>query len=236
MSAEEYEPNFCFPVKDLESERVKLTPFIPSKHADAFFALTRPSYEYVPFGPYATADEFVSILVEGRIHPNPESVLFAVYDKTKAPETGVPDGAIAGAIGYWGTSAVNLVTEISFVLISPQFQRTHVTSNAIGLLLHYALDLPSEGGLGLRRVSWQVSPLNGASIRAAERMGFKKEGILRWHYVLQEHKQIGNGPERREGDPKSNMLGRDTEVLGLCWDDWEDSAKGLVNAIMSRTS
>ncbi|RDB19511.1 hypothetical protein Hypma_013478 [Hypsizygus marmoreus] len=236
MPAEEYEPNFCFPVKDLESERVKLTPFIPSKHAEAFFALTSPSYDYLPFGPFATADEFVSILVEGRIHPNPECVLFAVYDKSKTPETGVPDGTIAGAIGYCNSSAVNLVAEIAFVLISPQFQRTHVTSNAIGLLLHYALDLPSEGGLGLRRVVWQASPMNGPSIGAAERMGFKKEGLLRWHYVLKEDKQTGNGRERRKGDPKPNLLGRDTAVLGLCWDDWEDSEKDRVDAVMSRRS
>jgi len=158
-----------------------------------------------------------------------------VYDKTKASETGNADGALAGAIGFCNASAPNLAVEIAFVLISPQFQRTHVTSNAIGLLLHYALDLPIAGGLGLRRVVWQASPLNEPSIKAAERMGFKKELYSRWTYVMPEVKLIGNGLERRAGDPKAHLLGRDTLSLSLCWDDWEDGAWRRVDAIMART-
>ncbi|KAF8057597.1 acyl-CoA N-acyltransferase [Lyophyllum atratum] len=234
-SIEEYGANFCFPVKDLESERVKLTPFLPSKHAKAFYAIPRPSYDYLPFGPFDIVQDFISSFLENRIHADPGCVLFAVYDKTKASETGHPDGALAGAMGFCNASAPNLAVEIAFVLISPKFQRTHVTSNAIGLLLHYALDLPEAGGLGLRRVVWAASPLNEPSIKAAERMGFKREGYLRWVYVMPEVKQIGNGLKRRAGDPKAHLLGRDTVILSLCWDDWEDGAGRHVDEVMART-
>ncbi|KAG5642816.1 hypothetical protein DXG03_002075 [Asterophora parasitica] len=213
------------------------TDLDPSVHLEQFFAIPPPSYEYFPWGPFHTSDQFNRTLIEGRIQPNPACVLFAIYDKTKVTESGNKDGAIAGVIGFCDASAANLHAEIAFVMTSPPFQRTHVTSNAIGLLLHWALDLPSEGGLGLRRVVWKASPLNEKSVNAAERMGFTKEGILRWNWVLPEGKVLGgNGKERREGDPRKNSLGRDTVVLSLCWDDWEPSGRARVDAVMARTA
>ena len=84
-------------------------------------------------------------------------------------------------IALINTSQHNLSTEIGWVVIFPQFQRTHVTTNAVGLLLHYCLDAPSPSpgpdaigigisGLGLRRVQWQADERNVPSIRAATRL------------------------------------------------------------------
>jgi RimJ/RimL family protein N-acetyltransferase len=190
----------------------------------------------LPFGPFETVDQFLSVLVEGRIHPNPACALFAIYDKTRpsADALAVDEGTLAGTIGLLETSTINLSTEIGFILILPSFQRTHVTSNAIGLLLRYALDPASEGGLGLRRVAWKASPNNLPSIRAAERLGFKQEGVARWAFVLPEGKRNGNGLERRNEDPKKNCLGRDTMVLSVCWDEWEDGGRMHANAVMAR--
>ncbi|KAG6833350.1 hypothetical protein H0H87_008526 [Tephrocybe sp. NHM501043] len=226
VTSDEYNANFCFPVRDLESER-------PSKHASEFFKIPRPSFDYLPFGPYETPEDFVSGLTEGLIHPNPANTLFAVYDKTRASET-LPDGTFAGVMGYSNGSSPNLAVEIAWVLISPKFQRTHVTTNAIGLLLKYALDLPENGGLGLRRVVWQCSPFNGPSLKAAERMGFKTEALSRWTYVMPEGKLIGNGRDRRAGDPKPHLLGRDTQTLAVCWDDWETGTSQQVESLMAR--
>ncbi|KAH0582377.1 hypothetical protein H2248_010322 [Termitomyces sp. 'cryptogamus'] len=234
-SGDSYDINFCFPVRDLENERLKLTPFIPSKHLDAFFTIPSPSYDYLPWGPFVTSNQFNTTLIEGRIQPSQGCVLFAIYDKTKASETGNPDGSLAGVIGLSDTSIAHLRAEVAFVMISPLFQRTHVATNAVGLLLHYALDLPSEGGLGLRRMTWKANPLNAASIKVAERMGFVKEGNLRWDWVLPDGKDSGgNGRDRRMGDPRPDALGRDTVVLGLCWDEWEDFARVRVDEAMAR--
>ena len=149
---------------------------------------------------------------------------------------GLADGALAGVMGCTNTSAPHLTAEIGFVLTFTRFQRTHVTSHAIGLLLHYALDVPSAGGLGLRRNEWRASPSNQASIRAAERMGFKRDGYFRWNWVLPEGKEMGNGLQRREGDPRIRNVGRDSLIMSICWDDWEDSARARVDAVMARTS
>ena len=117
----------------------------------------------------------------------------------------------------------------------PPFQRTHVTTNAIGLLLLYALDLPPHG-LGLRRVQWQANKLNTKSVGAAQKLGFKLEAILRWDRVLPATKaSVYNGGREREGDPRPGTVGRDTAMLALCWDDWE-SERGRVLQAMDRES
>jgi len=188
----------------------------------------------LPFGPFDTVEQFTS-LVEGWIGQDPACILFAVHDKTRPSElSDTTSGALAGAIGLFHTSPTNLSTEIGPVLILPSFQRTHVTSNAIGLLLQYTLNPPSEGGLGLRRVVWKGSPDNSPSIKAAERLGFRREGVARWSFVLPEGKQIGKSLERRKEDPKRSCLGRDSVVLSICWDDWEDGGRTNVDAVMAR--
>lgn len=70
------------------------------------------------------------------------------------------------------------------------YRRSHVTTQACGLLIAYALTPPStssallnnRGGLGLRRLQWTAFDFNQASMRTALRLGFKEEGILRNWY------------------------------------------------------
>ncbi|KAF9532636.1 hypothetical protein CPB83DRAFT_867453 [Crepidotus variabilis] len=257
MAAEpslEYDHNFCFPVPSaLENERILLTPFIPEVHAVPFVAqaIRFPKvYDGLPVGPYQDVEEFVGELIVGMFQKDPGMVLFAIYDKTKPADTdtypaGV--GALAGVIGYVSTKPTQLQTEIGCVVIFPPFQRTHVTSNAVGLLLHYALDVPlanvetgaSSSPLALRRVVWVANNNNKASIRCAERLGFKLEGILRWDRVLPFEKKsrgMSNGIDPRAGDPCPEGIGRDTALLALCWDEWESGGRDKVDALMIRVA
>ena len=122
------------------------------------------------------------------------------------------------------------------MIVLQEFQRTHVASNAIGLLLQYALDPAEKDGLGLRRVQWECASENGPSMRVAERMGFVKEGVLRWHVVHWDGVARGKVGNRR-GLPKGGGegdLGRDTVIYGLCWDYWEGGERERVQAIMDR--
>ncbi|KAL4066620.1 acyl-CoA N-acyltransferase [Scleroderma citrinum] len=251
MEDKPYDVNFCFPVRDLENGRVKLTPLVPSIHADLLFqgCADHPElFQYLPFGPYGSASDFTEGLIEGRIHPSPSMVLYAIIDKTRCPDTtltSLPHAPsrvnFAGMIGYLNTCPINLKTEIGFIMVFPPFQRTHVATNAVGLLLQYALDPPSSSdnvrshGLGLRRVQWQTNELNTQSIRTAERMGFKFEGILRWDRVLPSGKgKLGNGVQLRADDPKPGMVGRHTVILSICWDDWENGGREEALRIMAR--
>ncbi|OJA17996.1 hypothetical protein AZE42_05749 [Rhizopogon vesiculosus] len=186
--------NFCFPVRELSNERVKMTPFRTSIHSSPFFAASSAHPElwaHMPSGPFQTEQEFNTDFLQAMFHPDPGMVLFAIIDKTKSPTAADEEGALAGIMSYIDTSSVNLSTEIGYIVILPPFQRTHVTSNAVGLLLQYALESPSQGGLGLRRVQWKCSSVNVPSSRAAERMGFTKEGVLKWHRVYHGGKNKG---------------------------------------------
>jgi RimJ/RimL family protein N-acetyltransferase len=197
--------------------------FQPSIHAETFFAvsLQHPElYDFLPYGPFPSIESFL-LFYSSRIQQHPGVILFAILDKTRSlnePESALVE-TFAGVVGFLLSDPIHLKTEIGMITTFPAFQRTHVTSNAVGLLLHYTLDLPAQGGLGLRRVQWQTHELNAASVRVAMKLGFRKEGILRWDRVLPEGK-TGNGREQREGDPKGACLGRDSVMLSMCWDDW----------------
>jgi RimJ/RimL family protein N-acetyltransferase len=213
-------------------------------------------FTYLPFGPFESESDFQD-LIETRVEPNPGYILFSVWDKTTVSTARIPtvaevkDGALAGIIGLLNASADALATEIGFVMILPPFHRTHVASNATGLLLHYALEInpysfPAEQEspadifkltnghpLGLRRVFWQTNAHNVASKRLAERMGFKFEATLRWDRLLAAEKP-GNGVSVRNSDPKPHFVGRTTDMLSLCWDDWEGEVRERVQQIMMR--
>ncbi len=99
-------------------------------------------------------------------------------------------------------------------------------SAAVALLMQYALLLPSEGGLGLRRVQYQTDANNDRSIALARKFGFQQEGILRWHRVMPGEK---SGLSPREGDGKPGTKGRHTAILAVCWDDWEQGVKEKIS-------
>ncbi|KAJ6531788.1 hypothetical protein B0H19DRAFT_1325931 [Mycena capillaripes] len=162
--------------------------------------------------------------IENLLRAEPDSILLAVIDKTKGEE-----GAFAGVLGLIHTSLRNLSTEIACVICFPEFQRTLVNTNAVGILLRYCLDLPENGGLGVRRVQWTVNPANAASVRAAERMGMKVEGTLRWTWVLPEGKE-----GKAAGAGRGEVVGRDSVLLAICWDDWEHGGREHVERIMER--
>ncbi|KAJ7150339.1 acyl-CoA N-acyltransferase [Mycena filopes] len=216
-----YDVNFKYPLPEsgLETSRVKLTPFLPHVHGDQFISTlaAHPELErYLPI----VIDSTIDTLFQG----DPESILFAVIDKTKGEE-----GAFAGIIALIHASSQNLSVEIGAVVCFPEFQRTFVNSNAVGILMRYCLNLPEDGGLGFRRVYWTASPENAASIKAAERMGMKMEGTLRWLWVLPEGKE-----GKKAGAGRGEGKGRDSVMLAACWDDWENGVREKVEKIMDR--
>ena len=92
-----------------------------------------------------------------------------------------------------------------------------MTSNAVGITLQYALELPSAArrGLGLRRVSCVAHSDDKPSRVVARRVGLKEGGTLWWEFVLHEGAE-GHGIPVRAGDPESVFIRRAREhVQGL---------------------
>lgn len=151
--------------------------------------------------------------------------------------------ALAGTIGYLNAAPESASVEIGYAIVLPTYQRTFVSTHAIGLVLQYALEVPGDegqesdlgggGGLGLRRVQWQAHANNAASIRAAQRMGLKMEGINRWQRTLDAGKEAGI--KAREGDALQRP-GRHSAMLAICWDDWQDGGRDHVRKMMGRRS
>lgn len=193
--------NFCFPVRELSNERVKMTPFEASIHSSPFVSAVSALPElwaHMPTGPFQTVQDFDTNFLEAVVHRDPGMVLFAIIDKTKPPSAVDGEGELAGMMSYTGSSSVNL---------------------------------------GLRRVQWQCSSMNAPSIRAAERLGFEKEGIMKWHRVFHGGKERGkvhSGRELSRGGLGEQDYGRDTVVLSHCWDDWEQGGREKIQAIMDR--
>ena len=50
--------------------------------------------------------------------------------------------------------------------------------------MHRILDLPEQGGLGLRRCQWHTTTLNEPSKKAALRLGYTFEGVMRAQKAL----------------------------------------------------
>lgn len=237
---EPYDLNSSIPVPTiLENKRVALVPFVPSIHAELFFEEFYKSSSvlstYLPINMGDTLNEFIMV-VEIGLRRQQECNLFAIVDKTRPPiptnKTIQPYGRIAGIIGWVHGSPRNLALEIGPVIILPEFQGTFISANAIGLLLKYVLDLPSNGGLGFRRVAWGADPRNAKSIAAAEKVGFKKEGTVRWHWVMPEGREGKKLSEERMRVNK-NGDGRDTVMLSICWEDWDGGVREFVEQKMN---
>ncbi|MEG3114684.1 GNAT family protein [Salinicola sp. 4072] len=88
------------------------------------------------------------------------------------------DGQAVGMATYLRIVPVDGSIEIGHLNFSPRMARTPISSEALMLLISHAFEL------GYRRVEWKCDALNAPSRRAAERLGFRFEGIFRQHRVV----------------------------------------------------
>jgi RimJ/RimL family protein N-acetyltransferase len=221
--------NFVFPLdfSRLKSDCVALTPFIPRIYAPLFMKETQATPNCLPYfvDDLSTMPRFLTWLQHYFTHD--ENVLFAVTD--------LVTGRFAGVAGIIKASAWYLTTEIGPGIIFPAFRGTHVTTHTAGILFGYCLELPPHG-LGLRRVQWTTdSSNNHLSSGAAERMGAKKEGIMRWAYYVTSQNVKDKGHPPRENDPNCGGS-TDSDLFAMCCDDWEQGGRERVRAEMERTA
>lgn len=237
-------PSFCLPIRTpIFNDRIKLVPWETDVHCANLVSETRHHanlFSYMVSGPFPTVNSFREQLELPGSHlgfpANPEHLLFAVIDKTRPPSPEDDEGELAGLVGYIFTSAANLRTEIGPVITLPRFQGSHVTRNAVGLLLEHAFQPPQDGGLGLRRVQWVCNAANLASIKVAENLGFEKVGLIPWHWRYINGKtsgKIGNGKPLPPGSDPDDVW-RDTLLYTLGWDVWEEKAREKVEKAMAR--
>jgi RimJ/RimL family protein N-acetyltransferase len=136
-------------------------PLEPERHAAALFAAFKQDergamWTYLPYGPFASLEEFHAWLEDTCMGPDP------LFHAIVATETRVPLG-----------QPKHGVIEVGHLLFSPQLQRTLAATEAMYLMMRRAFEL------GYRRYEWKCDALNAPSRAAAQRLGFSYEGLFR---------------------------------------------------------
>lgn len=123
-------------------------------------------WTYIPSGPFDSEAAFTDWLA---VRAEREGMaIFTVMDRTGAGPA-VPAGLyfLLGIDPEMGTTEIGLV-------YGPALTRRTGGTEAFHLLAGHVL-----GTLGYRRLEWRCATLNHASVAAAERFGFTREGVLR---------------------------------------------------------
>jgi ribosomal-protein-alanine N-acetyltransferase len=94
-------------------------------------------------------------------------------------------GGIIGTCTLAGLDATHRRAELGYALKRACWGQGYM-AEALPVLLHFAFEQ-----LGLRRITADVDPRNGRSIRSLERLGFQREGYLREHYWVNGELQDG---------------------------------------------
>lgn len=142
------------------------------EHAVALLASTcgpddRPLWTYRATEPPADLDEMTGLIA--RTLATPDLLTFALLPEGRAAE---------GIASFTRLDPATGQVEVAGVLFARTMQRTPAATEAIHLLMRYALD-----DLGYRRFEWKCDSLNEPSRRAAARLGFRYEGRFRHHMV-----------------------------------------------------
>ena len=105
-------------------------------------------------------------------------------------------GALIGTCTLASLDAANRRADLGFALARAYWGHGHM-QEALRVLLRFAFS-----DLQLRRLTADTDPRNAPAIRTLERLGFRREGLLREHYLL-------------HGEPQDSIL------YGLLRSDWQ---------------
>ena len=156
------------PKTDLLGRYTRLTPLTPA-HADDLYAafMEAPdgsAYTYLFYErPESLAqmhERITTLTAEGGTHHH------AVID--------VASGRAVGHAALMRIDPAQGVIEVGHITMSPRLQRTRMATEMLALLMRRVFE-----ELGYRRFEWKCDALNTPSRRAAERFGFRFEGIFR---------------------------------------------------------
>ena len=157
--------------KVLEGRYCRLEPLDVARHgADivAAFAGADSVWTYLPLYPPRDRAEYEALLAD--MVKKTDICPFAVIDRA--------DGHAKGHLWMMEIRPAHGVFEVGYITYSPSLQRTRTATEAIYLIGDYGFSL------GYRRFEWKCNNRNEPSKRAAQRYGFKYEGLFRQHQVV----------------------------------------------------
>lgn len=145
---------------------VELEP-MSEGHATELWAAAQnaaDSWKHLRYGPFSAESELRNRVMELSTRPDQPFWIARPVARNRA------EGWLSLCDIYPADGAI----EIGSIWFSPRMQKTRASTEAVFLLMTYALDV-----LGYRRLVWRCSAENTPSLRAARRYGFKFEGTWR---------------------------------------------------------
>ena len=121
-------------------------------------------------------------------------------------------GTVLGTTSYHDILPAVKRVEIGYTWYAKSVQRTHVNTTAKLLMMGHAFDT-----LGCHVVGWRTDNFNFASQRAIERLGAKKDGVIRGHAL------------RRDGTI------RDTVMYSMRSGEWPEARAQLLYLLERHT-
>lgn len=155
----------------LEGHYSRLEPLAPC-HAPALFGSVRGRpelYTYLHDDP-PTDESQIRNWIDG-MRARSDLLMWSVIDGRT--------GQAGGRQALMRIDAGSGVVEIGSILWGRSVARTRVATEAFALHASYVFDQ-----LGYRRLEWKCDSANGASQRAAQRLGFTPEGTFAQHMVV----------------------------------------------------
>lgn len=151
----------------LDGRFCRVEPIDIEKHsADLFEAYSADKegkiWTYLYIGPFANITDFRERLALDCLGDDP--LFHAIIDKASGKAVGM--AAFMRIVPDMG------VMEVGSINFSPALQKTPAATEAMFLLMQRAF------ALGNRRYEWKCDALNEGSMRAAERLGFRFEGVF----------------------------------------------------------
>ena len=139
------------------------------RHAECLFSAfsldsSQRNWTYLPYGPFTDIKSFTDWLTTSCIGDDP---LFYVVINQSNEE-------VIGMASYLRIAPTIGVIEVGHIHFSPKMQKTPMATEAMYLMMVRVFD-----ELSYRRYEWKCDALNAPSKSAAERFGFRFEGLWR---------------------------------------------------------
>ncbi len=155
------------------------------RHAEALYAADRHdveggSWTYLPYGPFEALASYRTWVDD--VSGSDDPCFYAIVDQPADADTTTGTAGAVRAVGVASYLRIQLEAgsiEVGHVHYSPILQRRRAATEAQYLLMSYAFE-----DLGYRRYEWKCDALNAPSRAAAERLGFRYEGIFRQATVV----------------------------------------------------
>ena len=153
----------------MEGRHCRVEPIDPDRHGSQLFEAYRTdergwNFTYLPYEPFETEAALRDWMARTCLGDDP--LFHAIVDSKT--------GKAVGVASYLRIEPAVGVIETGHIHYSPLLQRTPAGTEAMFLMMRRVF---SE--LGYRRYEWKCNALNAPSCRAAERLGFRFEGIFR---------------------------------------------------------